>query len=289
MARKLRRTERRCVVMSRTATRSRQTSGKARAMNSPFVLSRYRWLEISDNSSPLYTVHHHQAVLGYDRGAGTFDMILRFEGDGGHCHRHRHVSKTSILVLEGEQHLTDLLSGGETRQKVRFAGEHHMTAGDVHPHMERWFLRHPHGLAAIRKLLGALALRRRRQKPLLLHLRNLHDRNFRVLLQLQRRQRGQPQRRGIHRTPERRGPRLRNGRTGFCRLRDAILHHGSRDRLGRRGDQPLGESRARRRPARRRSTRASRTPSMRASPRATATPSTTCSLQGRASGWNTSP
>ena len=106
-------------------------------MNSPFDSSRFKWLEIHDDSSPVYTVHHHQTVLGYDRDAGTFDMILRFEGDGGHCHRHRHVSKTTVLVLEGEQHLTDLLPGGETRQKVRVAGEHHMTSGDVHPHMER--------------------------------------------------------------------------------------------------------------------------------------------------------
>ena len=98
---------------------------------------KYRWIHIFDDSSPLYTVDHEQTVLGYDRDAGTFDMILRFKGNGGHCNRHRHVTTTTVLVLEGEQHLTDLLPGGETRAKVRRAGEHHLTPGDVHPHMER--------------------------------------------------------------------------------------------------------------------------------------------------------
>jgi hypothetical protein len=97
----------------------------------------YQWIRIHDDSSPLYTVDHEQTVLGYDRDAGTFDMILRFSGNNGHCNRHRHVTTTSVLVLEGEQHLTDLLPGGDTRQKVRLAGEHHLTTGDIHPHMER--------------------------------------------------------------------------------------------------------------------------------------------------------
>ena len=75
----------------------------------------YRWVHVHDEGSSLYTVDHEQTVLGYDREAGTFDMILRFKGNGGHCHRHRHISTTSVLVLEGEQHLSDLLPGGETR------------------------------------------------------------------------------------------------------------------------------------------------------------------------------
>ena len=49
----------------------------------------YRWVHVHDEGSPLYTVDHEQTVLGYDREAGTFDMILRFKGNGGHCHRHR--------------------------------------------------------------------------------------------------------------------------------------------------------------------------------------------------------
>ncbi len=99
--------------------------------------NQYEWVHIFDDSSPVYTIDHEQTVLGYDRDAGTFDMILRFKGNGGHCNRHRHITNTTILVLEGEQHLTDLMPGGETRQKVRRAGEHHLTAGDVHPHLER--------------------------------------------------------------------------------------------------------------------------------------------------------
>jgi len=96
----------------------------------------YRWVRYHDDSSPLYTVDYEQTVLGYDREAGTFDMILRFRGNGGH-NLHRHVTTTSVLVIEGEQHLTNLLPGGETRQKVRRAGEHHLTTGDFHTNDRR--------------------------------------------------------------------------------------------------------------------------------------------------------
>ena len=104
---------------------------------SGFNTDHYRWLEYTEEDSSSYKVRYEQHVLGYDRGASTFVMILRFRGDGGHCVRHRHITTTTVLVLEGEQHLTDLLPGGETRQKMRRAGEYHLTTGDVHPHMER--------------------------------------------------------------------------------------------------------------------------------------------------------
>ena len=102
-----------------------------------FDTTQYRWQEVKDESSQSYKVEYEFTLLGYDRAAGTLDMLLRFGRDGGHCPRHRHITTTTVLVLEGEQHLTDLLPGGETRQKVRRAGEHHLTTGDVHPHLER--------------------------------------------------------------------------------------------------------------------------------------------------------
>lgn len=49
----------------------------------------YHWVRLYDNSSPLYTVDYEQTVLGYDRKAGTFNMILRCSGNDGHCNRHQ--------------------------------------------------------------------------------------------------------------------------------------------------------------------------------------------------------
>ena len=42
-----------------------------------------------------------------------------------------------MLVLEGEQHLDELRPGGERVHKIRRAGAHHLTPGDVWPHLER--------------------------------------------------------------------------------------------------------------------------------------------------------
>lgn len=78
-----------------------------------------------------------RASLGYDRDAGTLDFLVRFDNCGGHCPAHRHITATSVLVLQGEQHLQDMLPGGERVAKVRKAGEYHLTTGDKHPHMER--------------------------------------------------------------------------------------------------------------------------------------------------------
>ena len=72
-------------------------------------------------------------VLGWDREAGTLDLLIRFDDKGGHCQAHRHVSTTSVLVLEGEQHLDELRPDGERVHKVRTAGTHHLTTGDAVP------------------------------------------------------------------------------------------------------------------------------------------------------------
>ncbi len=55
-----------------------------------------------------YKVHHDYTLLGYDLDAGTLDMVVCWQGDGGHCVIHRHTATTTILVFEGEQHLWDL-------------------------------------------------------------------------------------------------------------------------------------------------------------------------------------
>lgn len=100
-------------------------------------LGRHDWREITGAPDSPYPVHHELCVLGYDRDAGTIDLLIRFDDRGGHCQAHRHVTTTSVFVLEGEQHLEELRPDGTRVPKVRRAGEHHLTTGDPFPHLER--------------------------------------------------------------------------------------------------------------------------------------------------------
>ncbi len=102
----------------------------------PFDPARYRWREVTDPSAP-YKVRHDYAILGHDVAAGTLDMLVRWSADGGHCPIHRHVGTTTILVLDGEQHLWDLGAGGaRLGHRVRRAGDHALTHADATPHLE---------------------------------------------------------------------------------------------------------------------------------------------------------
>ncbi len=96
-----------------------------------------RWMVVSGDGSTSYRMHPEISILGYDRDAGTLDMIMRFDNEGGHCPAHRHLISTSILVLEGEQHVMDMDPAGDSTPKLRRAGEYHLTTGDPCPHMER--------------------------------------------------------------------------------------------------------------------------------------------------------
>jgi hypothetical protein len=103
-----------------------------------FEPSRYRWREVSGEPGLRYKVHHDYTILGYDLPAGTLDMLVRWSGDGGHCPIHRHVSTTTVLVLEGEQHLWDLHPDGRLGDhRVRRAGDYALTGNDPLPHLER--------------------------------------------------------------------------------------------------------------------------------------------------------
>jgi hypothetical protein len=102
------------------------------------ALDRYRWREVTGEPGQSLFVRHDYTILGYDLAAGTLDMLVRWRGDGGHCPIHRHVATTTVLVLDGEQHLWDFLPDG-TRgpHRVRHAGAHALTVADPHPHFER--------------------------------------------------------------------------------------------------------------------------------------------------------
>ena len=103
-----------------------------------FDPGRYKWREVTGGPEFSYKVHHDYTILGCDAAAGTLDMLVRWDGDGGHCHVHRHTATTTVLVLAGEQHLWDLHPDGTRGEyKVRRAGDYALTVGDRLPHLER--------------------------------------------------------------------------------------------------------------------------------------------------------
>jgi hypothetical protein len=105
---------------------------------SAFDPSRYRWRKVTGDASSSYPIHHDYTVLGHDRAAGTLDMLVRWYGDGGHCPIHRHAATTTVLVLEGEQHLWDVHpDGSRGAHRMRRAGDYALSTGDAHPHLER--------------------------------------------------------------------------------------------------------------------------------------------------------
>ena len=103
-----------------------------------FDPNRYKWREVTGGPELSYKVRHDYTILGCDVAAGTLDMVVRWQGDGGHCPIHRHVSTTTVLVIAGEQHLWDLHPDGTRGDPVvRRAGDYALTVGDRLPHLER--------------------------------------------------------------------------------------------------------------------------------------------------------
>ncbi len=105
---------------------------------SAFDPGRYKWRKVTGEPGQSYLVNHDYTILGYDFEAGTLDMVVRWAGDGGHCPIHPHIATTTVLVLEGEQHLWDLHPDGTRGEhRVRRAGDYALSTGDQLPHLER--------------------------------------------------------------------------------------------------------------------------------------------------------
>ena len=105
---------------------------------SGFDPSRHRWREVAGEPGLSYKVRHDYTILGHDLAAGTLNMVVRWTGDGGHCPIHRHVATTTVLVLEGEQHLWDVHpDGSRGPERVLRAGDYALTVFDPHAHLER--------------------------------------------------------------------------------------------------------------------------------------------------------
>ena len=104
---------------------------------SQFDQSRHKWREVTGEPGSTFKIRHDYTILGHDFGAGTLDMVVRWKADGGHCPIHRHMSTTTVLVLEGEQHLWDLYpDGSRGAHRIRRTGDYALTVGDAHPHLE---------------------------------------------------------------------------------------------------------------------------------------------------------
>jgi hypothetical protein len=93
------------------------------------------WSHIQDDSLD-YPVDYHMAVLGCDVDRGVLDLLVKWEPNA-YCHFHRHVAATTVLVLQGEQHLIDIDDAGKEtgRKVVRKAGEYGRSPGGE-AHME---------------------------------------------------------------------------------------------------------------------------------------------------------
>lgn len=107
------------------------------ATNPAFDPDNYEWNHLSDPDETRYRCDYKVALLGYDLSVGTCDFLLQFDDQSGHCPRHRHVGTTTSIVLAGEHRVTDLLPDGTTSERVKPTGTYGLSAGDIHPHLER--------------------------------------------------------------------------------------------------------------------------------------------------------
>ncbi len=100
-----------------------------------FDLSDVHWTHMEGGSEYDYPIEFDVAVLGSQPDHGTLDLLVRF-APNSHCHFHRHVAVTRTLVLQGEHHVFDVGSNGETIHKIKPAGTYSQSpSGEIH--MER--------------------------------------------------------------------------------------------------------------------------------------------------------
>lgn len=97
----------------------------------------FAWQRVEGAPGRPWTVRYDLCVLGHDVDAGTLDLVIRFDDQGGGCQPHRHVSATSVLVLSGEHHVDEVQPDGSLLHKVRPPGTYHLSVGEALAHTER--------------------------------------------------------------------------------------------------------------------------------------------------------
>ena len=100
-----------------------------------FDLSKVHWTHMEGGAEYDYPIDYDVAVLGSQPDHGSLDLLVRFSPHS-HCHFHRHVAATRTLVLQGEHHVFDIESNGETVHKIKPAGTYAQSPGGE-IHMER--------------------------------------------------------------------------------------------------------------------------------------------------------
>lgn len=100
-----------------------------------FDTDHIEWTHIPADDQLDYPVDYHMAILGSDPERGSLDLIVKWEPNS-YCHFHRHIAATTILVLQGEQHIAEIDENGkEVGRKVRKAGDYARSSGGE-AHME---------------------------------------------------------------------------------------------------------------------------------------------------------
>ena len=94
------------------------------------------WRRIAEPDHKAFKIDFEYSLLGYDIENGRLDMLLRYAEGNSHCRRHRHVASTLTLVLEGEQHLTEIQPDGSTKSISRKKGDYALAPPDALPHLE---------------------------------------------------------------------------------------------------------------------------------------------------------
>ncbi len=101
-----------------------------------FDVNSIEWHHIRGEPEDTYNLDYEYSLLGYDLSAGKLDMMMRFRPGGGFCEPHSHIAATSVMVLQGEQHLQEQLPDGGIKKIVRKAGEYAISGRDALPHLE---------------------------------------------------------------------------------------------------------------------------------------------------------
>jgi len=93
------------------------------------------WIDFDDPSQD-YPCKYQMAILGADPETNRIDLSVKWPPNS-YCHFHRHVADTAILVLEGDQIVTEIRDdGSEGETKIRPAGTYAMSKGGE-AHMEK--------------------------------------------------------------------------------------------------------------------------------------------------------
>ena len=101
-----------------------------------FDFDTVEWRRVTDPEETAYKIDFEFSLLGYDIPSGRLDMLLRYADGRGHCRRHRHVASTMTMVLEGEQHLTEMQPDGSSKYIFRKKGDYALANPDALPHTE---------------------------------------------------------------------------------------------------------------------------------------------------------